>query len=868
MLAVVPILIGPLQALLAILGPLLLALLGLVLALFKPSTFKKGFKLLWRQKGVLIPLAAVLYGGWWSLQSSPPEVNSVRPPENPNPASSAEPKGWPMDRGGPARLGSIPGSPLPMDGGIQWAFTREAVTFYASPAIVGNRVYIVSAEKGVFNDEGVIYCLDADSGALVWKQAPEDFRATFSSPAVSGKYLICGEGLHFTRDARVICLDVTDGKILWEFRTNSHVESSPCIADGKVYVGAGDDGFYCLSLEPVEAGKTKVIWHVPGENYPDAESSPVVVEGKVYVGLGMGGRALCCLDAETGKELWRLKAPYPVFSSPTVSDGKVFFGLGNGNYVESAELVRSRELQKMADQGKSKDEITEANKRLRPAGEVWCADAETGEFLWRFEAGRNVLGSVAAGKGRVYFGSRDGKLYALTSEGKLAAQRDFRSAIVTSPALAGEVVYTVTESGKLYGVRADDLKPVWETTLGKEGPFLSSPVVARGHVYAGTSRNGLICAGVPGDPDEPKIWAGHLGGPGAGGNIDGSSIPPKGEIAWIYEIPKTVNSVYISAPPAVVGNRLYFPLETDSFSGLFCHAHDAGALETPRLFWAKTQLAVESSPAATDRFVFFVQSSFGMNLNTRIDKRHLHCVDAHNGNWLWTTEIAPESNGKLLLTANYLFTEDKNRALAAFQHSGEVAWRSKIGPLAGPPDAANSILVSAVSDPPSLMALDAATGKKLWRIELDGAPTTGPVVRDGAIYFGDSRGMNARSLIDGKLIWKLDSGGTSSAITLREDWIVYTSADSEVIILNRSDGTKLVSLPDALPSIPPLVSNGATLFATGKAIMRHDLKTGKTVQWLDTSETGPVASPLILSDSIVYFGTKTKPIVAARGVRE
>ncbi len=35
-------------------------------------------------------------------------------------------------------------------------------------------------------------------------------------------------------------------------------ESSPAIADGRVYVGAGDDGFYCLDLRGDGQGKAKV----------------------------------------------------------------------------------------------------------------------------------------------------------------------------------------------------------------------------------------------------------------------------------------------------------------------------------------------------------------------------------------------------------------------------------------------------------------------------------------------------------------------------------------------------------------------------------------------------------------------------------
>ena len=74
-------------------------------------------------------------------------------------------------------------------------------TFFASPAVVGNRVYVSSADKGPLRDRGAIYCLDADSGGLVWKAAPSGYVATFSSPVVAGQLpgLRRGAALHARR---------------------------------------------------------------------------------------------------------------------------------------------------------------------------------------------------------------------------------------------------------------------------------------------------------------------------------------------------------------------------------------------------------------------------------------------------------------------------------------------------------------------------------------------------------------------------------------------------------------------------------------------------------------------------------------------
>ncbi|HUV39926.1 MAG TPA: PQQ-binding-like beta-propeller repeat protein, partial [Planctomycetota bacterium] len=392
-LAVVPVLVGPLQALLAILPGLLAALGATVLALFKPSTFKKLLLLLWSQKIPVLVITVVIGSAWWGIPAllPPPEVSARQAGTD-----------WSVWRGDAARRGAVTGDEDPARGFVNWRFIDGKIkAFYASPAVVGNRLYITSAEP-VF-DKGAIYGIDTASGKVVWRYAAEDtgrgYLATFSSPAVSGKYLVVGEGLHFTKNARVFCLDVEAsererrGVRLWSFETKSHVESSPCIAEGLAVIGAGDDGLYCFALEPDANGNAVVLWHLAGKDYPDCEAAPVIHEGKVYFSLGINGNAVVCVDAKTGTELWRHPAGFPVFGSPTIADGKLFVGMGPGNFMFTAEEVAAQERAKLKEAGKTDAEIEAAVKDIRPFGKVICLDLSDGKPLWEYEVGRTVLGA-------------------------------------------------------------------------------------------------------------------------------------------------------------------------------------------------------------------------------------------------------------------------------------------------------------------------------------------------------------------------------------------------------------------------------------------------------------------------------------------
>ena len=65
LLGVIPVLVGPLQALLVILPGVLVAIAGLLITLFKPSTVKRFLQLLWSQKLVVLPVLLLVVAASW-----------------------------------------------------------------------------------------------------------------------------------------------------------------------------------------------------------------------------------------------------------------------------------------------------------------------------------------------------------------------------------------------------------------------------------------------------------------------------------------------------------------------------------------------------------------------------------------------------------------------------------------------------------------------------------------------------------------------------------------------------------------------------------------------------------------------------------
>jgi len=84
--------------------------------------------------------------------------------------------------------------------------------------------------------------------------------------------------------------------LLWTFKTEGPVKSSPAIVDGRVYFGSNDGNVYAVHLET-----GKKIWAY--QTGDPVEAAPLVLDQKVFIGSTDG--YLYALDATNGQEVWK-----------------------------------------------------------------------------------------------------------------------------------------------------------------------------------------------------------------------------------------------------------------------------------------------------------------------------------------------------------------------------------------------------------------------------------------------------------------------------------------------------------------------------------------------------------------------------------
>ncbi|NOQ32887.1 MAG: PQQ-binding-like beta-propeller repeat protein [Methanosarcinales archaeon] len=231
------------------------------------------------------------------------------------------------------------------DGGELWNFTVEGADPGAigggcaqgTPAYSDGKVYLTSWLYGA--DAGNVYCLDADTGALVWHQNNIPGQCC-GSPAIADG-IVYVTTYNFYDDGEILALDANDGSILWR-QTIERTDGTPAVAYGNVYVCGGcyevsDLVTYCFN-----ATTGDLVWNTTASEggIGGWTVSVAVADGMVFVGNSSGYSGCAgtyALDAATGVVIW--SSP-DGGSSPAVADGIVFTIGGDGRVYAFGEPLK------------------------------------------------------------------------------------------------------------------------------------------------------------------------------------------------------------------------------------------------------------------------------------------------------------------------------------------------------------------------------------------------------------------------------------------------------------------------------------------------------------------------------------------------
>ena len=334
---------------------------------------------------------------------------------------------------GPNRDGVIAGftEPAAWPERLNQRWKIEVGLGYATPLVVGNRVYLFSRQA----DDEVMSAIDADSGKVLWRTAyPAPFTMN-SSATPHGKgpksTPVFSNGRLFAigMTGIVTAFDAASGKQVWQKPGSSLVPMytshafSPIIEGGTVIFHVGGHNEGALTAFDVNSGDVKWSWNGDGPGY----GSPIVADfGGVRQVVTLTQAKAVGVDAATGALLWERPFASSNFTSSItpVRYGQSIIIWTNVGSLTALNIAR-RNNQWVAETAWESPELPGRMSNAVLAGDVmfglsnrnmgqyYAADAKTGKTLWTSE-GRQATNVAMARAGSVLFSlENDGELVVL-----------------------------------------------------------------------------------------------------------------------------------------------------------------------------------------------------------------------------------------------------------------------------------------------------------------------------------------------------------------------------------------------------------------------------------------------------------------------
>ncbi|WP_224450535.1 Ig-like domain-containing protein [Haloprofundus salilacus] len=148
-----------------------------------------------------------------------------------------------------------------------------------------------------------LYAFDLQNGTELWYVNYADDAAGGIAASGDTVYVTGWLSDSFDRERAVYALNASNGEERWRFEVEGHIEMNPVVANGTVYVGAGDEeSFGGETYDPKFYALNETDGHL--EWIYDAHVRPngaAVADGSVFVSMGNGIHAL---DAATGERQW------------------------------------------------------------------------------------------------------------------------------------------------------------------------------------------------------------------------------------------------------------------------------------------------------------------------------------------------------------------------------------------------------------------------------------------------------------------------------------------------------------------------------------------------------------------------------------
>jgi hypothetical protein len=339
----------------------------------------------------------------------------------------------------------------------------EVGTGYATPIVVGNRVYLFSRQ----GEEEVMSGIDAASGKVIWRTAyPAPFEMNSAARPhgpgpKSTPVFFNGRLYSIGMTGAVTAFDAATGKQLWQKPGSMPVPMytshafSPVIEGNTVIFHVGGHNKGALTAFDLSNGQVRWEWSGDGPGY----GSPIVADiGGVRQLVTITQGKLVGVNAATGALLWEQALVSPNFTNSItpVRYGDTVIVWGHGGPMTAFTITRSgsqwatKAVWEAPDlPGRMSNSVIDGDVMYgltsRNMGQYYVVDAKSGKTLWSSEP-RAAAQAALVRAGNI--------LFSLENDGELVVFRAARTGLEelkrykvadadtwTQPAISGNRIF-------------------------------------------------------------------------------------------------------------------------------------------------------------------------------------------------------------------------------------------------------------------------------------------------------------------------------------------------------------------------------------------------------------------------------------------
>ena len=331
---------------------------------------------------------------------------------------------------------------------------------------IGKRIPVLSAETSIATDPAL-----ADVAVtLPPAVANADWAQPGGNAAKSMSHVALGTSL-----SRAFAVSIGEGS-----GNKARLGAAPVVADGKIFTV--DSG---ATVSAFDAGTGATLWQTritgEGGNENALFGGGVSFDnGRVYATNGLGYAA--ALDAGTGAEIWKVRPGGPLRGAPTIANDNVYvvsqdnqlFALNPADGATRWNEAGTVELAGVfgnATPAAAQGTVVAGYS----SGELTAYRYENGRTVWQDALARTSISTTVAALSDIDADPviADGRVYAVGQGGRMVAlelntgQRiwEINIAGISTPWVAGEWVFVVTDQGQLLALARSSGRIKWMTQL-------------------------------------------------------------------------------------------------------------------------------------------------------------------------------------------------------------------------------------------------------------------------------------------------------------------------------------------------------------------------------------------------------------------